>query len=69
MPQYGAVAAPAEESSAAGGIDISALFPLLLAGGLAIIVTLVFAPLLGGLFALKFNTVVAIVNAVITALG
>ena len=63
--QYSAVAAPAEETSVAGGFDIVAIFPYLLAGGLAIIVALVFSPLLGGLFALKFNTAVDIVNTLL----
>ena len=58
--QYGAVAAPEETSVTGGGLN--AILPFILAGILAIFVGTVFAPLLGGLFAFKFDTIVSLLN-------
>lgn len=64
--QYGAVAAPEETTATGGGIN--AILPFILAGILAIFVGTVFAPLLGGLFAFKFDTIVSLVNAIFNVL-
>jgi len=64
---YGEVAAPQE--AVATGPNVETLFPVLIAAGLAIIVTILFAPLLATVFAFKFDTIVTLLNAFFNALG
>merc|ERR1712156_873999 len=64
---YGEVAAPQE--AVATGPNVETLFPVLIAVGLAIIVTILFAPLLATVFAFKFDAIVTLFNAFFNALG
>merc|ERR1712079_787632 len=56
---YGEVAAP-QEAVVATGPNVETLFPVLIAAGLAIIVTILFAPLLATVFAFKFDAIVTL---------
>ena len=64
---YGEVAAPQE--AVATGPNVETLFPVLIAVGLAIMVTILFAPLLASVFAFKFDAIVTLFNASFNALG
>ena len=64
---YGEVAAPQE--AVATGTNVETLFPVLIAAGLAIIVTILFAPLPATVFAFKFDAIVTLFNAFFNELG